>query len=227
MKKGNQKWIATLILTILILGGIFLFLWNTGFFSAARSLDGIQDYITRFSPYSHLVFFLVQLASVVIAPIPSNITAAGGALLFGMWPAFLLTAGAVVLGSVVVFWLARVLGQSFAGRFVSQKVSDRYLEVIRRKRDVFLALVFLFPFFPDDLICILAGLTDIGLPRFLVIVVLTRPWGLLVASAVGSSVIAVPIWAMALIGLAGLALFLAAMKYGDQWEARLLEKFKH
>ena len=120
-----------------------------------------------------------------------------------------------------------MLGQSFAGRFVSQKVSDRYLEVIRRKRDVFLALVFLFPFFPDDLICILAGLTDIGLPRFLVIVVLTRPWGLLVASAVGSSVIAVPIWAMALIGLAGLALFLAAMKYGDQWEARLLEKFKH
>ena len=162
----------------------------------------------------------------VIAPIPSNITAAGGALLFGMWPAFLLTAGAVVLGSAAVFWLARILGQSFAGRFVSQKVSDQYLDLIRRKRDVFLALVFLFPFFPDDLICILAGLTDISFSRFLVIVVLTRPWGLLVASAVGGSVISIPIWAMVLIGLAGLALFLVAMKYGDRWEAWLLEKFK-
>ena len=87
-------------------------------------------------------------------------------------------------------------------------------------------LVFLFPFFPDDLICILAGLTDIGFLRFLVIVLLTRPWGLLVASAVGSSVISIPLWAMALIGLAGLALFLVSMKYGDRWEARLLEKFK-
>ncbi|WP_294547862.1 VTT domain-containing protein [uncultured Pseudoflavonifractor sp.] len=226
MKKRNRKWIATLVLTILVLGGIFLFLWNTGFFAAAKSLEGIQDYIARFSPYSHLVFFLVQLASVVIAPIPSNITAAGGALLFGMWPAFLLTAGAVVLGSAAVFWLARILGQSFAGRFVSQKVSDQYLDLIRRKRDVFLALVFLFPFFPDDLICILAGLTDISFSRFLVIVVLTRPWGLLVASAVGGSVISIPIWAMVLIGLAGLALFLVAMKYGDRWEAWLLEKFK-
>lgn len=226
MKKRNHKWIATLVFTIAALGGIFLFLWNTGFFAAAKSLEGIQDYIARFSPYSHLVFLLVQLASVVIAPIPSNITAAGGALLFGMWPSFLLTAGAVVLGSAVVFWLARVLGQSFADRFVSQKVSDQYLELIRRKRDVFLALVFLFPFFPDDLICILAGLTDISFPRFLVIVVLTRPWGLLAASAVGSSVISIPIWAMVLIGLVGLILFLAAMKYGDQWEARLLEKFK-
>ena len=143
-----------------------------------------------------------------------------------MWPAFLLTAGAVVLGSAAVFWLARILGQSFAGRFVSQKVSDQYLDLIRRKRDVFLALVFLFPFFPDDLICILAGLTDISFSRFLVIVVLTRPWGLLVASAVGGSVISIPIWAMVLIGLAGLALFLVAMKYGDRWEAWLLEKFK-
>lgn len=225
-KKRNNKWIATLVVTVLALGGILLFLWCTGFFTAAQSLDGIQNYIARFSPYSHLVFFLIQLASVVVAPIPSNITAAGGALLFGMWPAFLLTAGAVVLGSAVVFWLARVLGHSFAGRFVSQKVSDKYLDLIRRKRDIFLVLVFLFPFFPDDLICILAGLTDIGFLRFLVIVLLTRPWGLLVASAVGSSVISIPIWAMALIGLAGLALFLVSMKYGDRWEARLLEKFK-
>lgn len=225
-KKRNHKWIATLVVTVLALGGILLFLWCTGFFTAAQSMDGIQDYIARFSPYSHLVFFLIQLASVVVAPIPSNITAAGGALLFGMWPAFLLTAGAVVLGSAVVFWLARVLGHSFAGRFVSQKVSDKYLDLIRRKRDIFLVLVFLFPFFPDDLICILAGLTDIGFLRFLVIVLLTRPWGLLVASAVGSSVISIPLWAMALIGLAGLALFLVSMKYGDRWEARLLEKFK-
>lgn len=225
-KKRNNKWIATLVVTVLAMGGILLFLWCTGFFTAAQSLDGIQNYIARFSPYSHLVFFLIQLASVVVAPIPSNITAAGGALLFGMWPAFLLTAGAVVLGSAVVFWLARVLGHSFAGRFVSQKVSDKYLDLIRRKRDIFLVLVFLFPFFPDDLICILAGLTDIGFLRFLVIVLLTRPWGLLVASAVGSSVISIPLWAMALIGLAGLALFLVSMKYGDRWEARLLEKFK-
>ena len=225
-REKNRKWIATLVLTVLIFAAILLFLWKTGFFAAAHSLEGIQAYISRFSPYSHLVFFLVQLASVVIAPIPSNITAAGGALLFGMWPAFLLTAGAVVLGSVTVFWLARTLGHSFAGRFVSQKISDKYLDLIRRKRDIFLALVFLFPFFPDDLICILAGLTDIGLLRFLVIVILTRPWGLLAACAVGGSVISIPLWAMALIGLAGLALFLVSMKYGDRWEARLLEQLK-
>lgn len=71
-------------------------------------------------------------------------------------------------------------------QLVSRKVADKYLELIQRKRDIFLILVFLFPFFPDDLICILAGLTDIPLRRFVVIVLFTRPWGLLVSCALGA-----------------------------------------
>ena len=109
---------------------------------------------------------------------------------------------------------------------MSQKISDKYLEVIRRKRDIFLILVFLFPFFPDDLICILAGLTDIPFPRFLLIVLFTRPWGLLVASALGGASFSLPWWGMVLIGLGGLGLFLVGMKYGDQVEERVLRRLR-
>ncbi|HIY74559.1 MAG TPA: VTT domain-containing protein [Candidatus Intestinimonas merdavium] len=225
MKK--RTWFLTLLSTVLLLtmGGILL--WRTGFFQAATSLSGLQDYLTAFSPYSHLVFFLLQLASVIIAPIPSNVTALAGALLFGALFAFLLTWAAVVLGSFVVFLLARRLGQAFVDRFVSQTLSDRYLEVIHRKRDVFLAMAFLFPFFPDDILCILAGLTEISLPRFLVLVILFRPWGLLVASAVGGSVVSIPLWGMVLLGLGGLSIFLLGMKYGDRLEEALLHRFGH
>ena len=225
MKK--RTWFLTLLSTVLLLtmGGILL--WRTGFFQAATSLSGLQDYLTAFSPYSHLVFFLLQLASVIIAPIPSNVTALAGALLFGALSAFLLTWAAVVLGSFVVFLLARRLGQAFVDRFVSRTLSDRYLEVIHRKRDVFLAMAFLFPFFPDDILCILAGLTEISLPRFLVLVILFRPWGLLVASALGGSVVSIPLWGMVLLGLGGLSIFLLGMKYGDRLEEALLHRFGH
>lgn len=222
----QRKWIGTLFVALILLGGGGIFLWNTGFFTAATSLEGIQTYIEEFSPYSQLVFFLVQLASVIIAPIPSNITAAAGALMFGMWQSFILTWLAVAMGSMVVFALARLLGQTFANQFVSEKISHRYLDLIKRKRDVFLSLVFLFPFFPDDLICILAGLTDIGYLRFFIIVTLFRPWGLLVACAVGGSVISIPLWGMALIGIAGLAFFLLGLKYGDRLEDAFLERIK-
>ena len=211
-------------LTIAVLGGSVWALYATGFFQAAGSREALGAYIARCTPWSHLAYFGIQLASVVIAPIPSNITAAAGAYLFGLWPAFLLTWGAVTLGSAVVFGLARLLGRGFACRFVGEKLSEKYLDLIRRKRDVFLLLAFLFPFFPDDLLCILAGLTDITFKRFFLLAVLARPWGLLVACMVGSATVSIPWWGMALMGGLGLALFLLCMKYGDKIEELIIKR---
>lgn len=213
-------------LTAAILGGCVWALYATGFFEAAGSPERMGAYIARCAPWSHLAYFGVQLVSVIVAPIPSNITAAAGAYLFGLWPSFLLTWGAVTGGSALVFALARALGQRFASQFVNEKLSEKYLDLIRRKRDVFLALAFLFPFFPDDLLCILAGLTDISFRRFLLLVVLARPWGLLVACMVGSATVSIPLWGMALLGGLGLALFLLAMKYGDRLEESIIRRLK-
>ena len=226
MDKHKRTAVLLWVFTILLLAGIALLLWRTGFFQAIASEDTLAAYIQAFTPWSHLMYFAVQLFSVILAPIPSNLTAAVGGLLFGTLPAFLLTWGAVVLGSLVVFALARSLGQRFVEGLVSRKVSEKYLDLVRRKRDVFLLLTFLFPFFPDDILCILAGLTDISCKRFLVLCLVARPWGLLVACAFGGSALDIPIWAMAVIGLAGIALFLLGMKYGDKMEQAILDRLK-
>ena len=214
------------LLTLAILGGSVWALYATGFFEAAGSQEKLGEYIARCAPWSHLAYFGIQLVSVVVAPIPSNLTAAAGAYLFGLWPSFLLTWGAVALGSAIVFGLARALGQQFAGQFVSEKLSGKYLDVIRRKRDVFLALASLFPFFPDDILCILAGLTDISFKRFFLLAAIFRPWGLLAACMVGSATVSIPWWGMALLGGLGLAVFLLAMKYGDRLEDAVLKRLE-
>ena len=209
---------------------LFLFLcwglWATGFFQVVHSPQGMQDYIRQFAPYSHLVFFLLQLISVIVAPIPSNLTTVAGGLLFGCWVSFLITTAAVILGSIIVFQLSRRLGQTFAQRFISGKAWERYGDMIRRKRDIFLFLAFLFPFFPDDLLCIMAGLTEIPFRRFLFLVLLGRPWGLLVSAAVGSSVMTIPWWGMALLGVGGAALFLGILRYGDRIEEAIMNRLK-
>ena len=211
---------------LLLLAGGGWFLYSTGFFQAAASLEELRAYIGRFAPCSYLFFFLVQFLSVVLAPIPSNITAAAGGVLFGTWPAFLLTFGAVVTGSLLVFWLARVLGRDFADWLVSRKLSGKYQAVLHAKAPVFLTLAFLFPFFPDDMLCILAGLTSLSFRRFVVIVLLTRPWGLLFASALGGSTLGLSPWAMVPIAFLGLGLFLLGMKYGDRLEEIVLNRLK-
>ena len=217
-------WLTVAALVLLWVGGYFLY--ASGFFAAASSMEDFQHYMEGFAPYSHIAFFAVQLLSVILAPIPSNITAAAGGVLFGTWPSFFMTVGAVCLGSVTIFALARVLGRSFAERFVSRKVSEQYLDLIRRKQRTFLALAFLFPFFPDDILCVLAGLTDISVGQFMTIVLLTRPWGLLFASALGGAAITLPVWAMVLLGLGGFGLFLLGMRYGERAERWLTDKIR-
>lgn len=212
------------VLTIVILGLSVWALYATGFFEAAGSPEKLKEYIARCAPWSHTAFFAIQLSSVILAPIPSNITAAAGGYLFGMWGSFLLTWAAVTTGSLIVFGLARGLGRQFVQVLVGEKVSEKYLDIIRRKRDMFLFIAFLFPLFPDDVLCILAGLTDIRFRRFVLLVVIARPWGLLVSCAVGSSTLHIPLWGMALLGAAGIALAVLALKYGDRLEETILKR---
>ena len=221
--KQKKKW-AVLALTVLLLGAGGLFLYRSGFFAACTSIPALRAYIDRSAPYSHLTFFVVQLLSVVLAPIPSNLTAAAGGLLFGTWPAFFLTYGAVMAGSLLVFWLARTLGRDFVDRVVSRKLAEKYQKGIREKTTVFLALAFLLPYFPDDMLCILAGLTPITFGRFALLALFTRPWGLLFASALGGASLSIPLWAMVLIGLAGVMIFVLGMLYGDRLERAVLKR---
>lgn len=221
-KKHSREWAAALFAAILILGGLSVFLWRTDALTRLHDLEQLKDYLNSFAPWSHLIFFLLQLSSVIFAPVPSNLAAMAGGACFGLGLGFLITLLAMTAGSLFTFTFARILGRRWAQRLVSQKLPARYQALIQRKRDSFLALVFLFPFFPDDLICILAGLTDIPCKRFAVIVLLTRPWGLLAASALGASLFSFPGWALPLFGIAGLLLFAFGLKYGDIIEERIL-----
>ena len=90
---GNHRQLKrTAVLTAVLLLCFFLCwsLWASGFFQVVHSPDGMRDYIQQFATYSHAVFFLLQLISVILAPIPSNLTTLAGGLLFGAWASFLI-----------------------------------------------------------------------------------------------------------------------------------------
>lgn len=220
--KHSVKWIVTLLAVAALLALLCWFLWKTDVLRRMEDLESFTDYLNSFSPWSQLVFFLIQLAGVVVAPVPSNVSALAGSACFGLAQGFFLTFAAVTLGSVINFAAARTLGREWAERTIAEKLPPKYLDLVTRKRDSFLVLVFLFPFFPDDLICILAGLTDISFRRFFLIVLLTRHWGLLCACAIGSSLFSIPAWLLPAVCGAGVLLFFAGLKYGDRVETALL-----
>ena len=222
----NRKKIIRIILAALAVAALLAAggcaLWKNGFFEKINSVEALREVIAGAGVWAGAVYFALQMMTVIVAPIPSNISMMAGALALGFWPAMILGVLAVGVGSVIVFLAARALGKKAVQRFLDKGVMDKYLPIIEEKQDMFLFLTMLFPFFPDDALCMLAGLTKIPLGRFVAIMALARPWGLVVAALLGSGALSLPVWAWAVIGGAGLLIFVFAMKYSAQIEEALL-----
>lgn len=222
--KTNWRTLAILLVIVVGLGLLYVAAKRSGLLAYIESPEELQAWIRGFGALGGVVFFAVQVLTVIIAPIPSNVTTLAGSLALGFWPGFLISSAAVFTGSVLMFLLARKLGAKFVDRFVEKKASSKYLPLIEKKRDSFLFLSLLLPFFPDDAICILAGLTRIPTLNFVVLVLVARPWGLLFSSLVGSGRLSVPMWGWAIIAVCAGALFLLGLKYGNLIEEKLLKK---
>ena len=60
-------------------------------------------------------------------------------------------------------WLARRFGRPLVERYVDPQLMVRLDDMVERYGMVFIFLVFLLPFLPDDALCLLAGLTTFPL----------------------------------------------------------------
>ena len=221
-----QKRVLIVVLLVAALAAAGYGLYRSGVFEKIGSVEELQALIDSAGPMASIVYFLLQMMTVIVAPIPSNITMMAGALALGFWEAVTLGVLAVIAGSVTVFLVARALGRKAMQRFLDKGVMDKYLPVIEEKQDMFLFLTLLFPFFPDDALCILAALTQIPLKRFVLIMALARPGGLIFSALLGSGVISMPAWGWVLIGLPMVLIFILAMKYSSQIEEKLFSIFR-
>ncbi len=220
-KRKRARRIVCVALCALI-AGIAVLLWQKGVFRRLSSLEELRAIIDAAGPWAGVVYFVLQMLTVIIAPVPSNVTMLAGALVLGFFKAMLLGVLAVIAGSVLIFLAARRLGQRAVRRFLDRGVMDRYLPVIQEKQEMFLFLTMLFPFFPDDVLCILAGLTEMPFSRFVLIMALARPWGLAFAALLGGGVIHLPLWGWAILVLAMAAFFCLSLRYSAAIEDRLL-----
>ena len=213
--------IALAVLVVLALAAGVFALYRNGWFERIDSVEELRALIDRAGAFAGIVFFLLQMLTVIIAPIPSNVTMMAGALALGFWQAMLLGIEAIWAGSMLMFLLARRLGHRAVQRWMDHGIMEKYLPVIEEKQDMFLFLTLLFPFFPDDMLCILAGLTSMPTARFAGIMLLARPWGLIFAALLGSGELSLPAWGWAVLVGVLAVIFVLAMKYSRQIEERL------
>ena len=126
----------------------------------------------------------------------------------------------MVLAMICAFLLGKKFGRPLVERIAGKKTVDKYMVSVSSRQKIVLFLMFLFPFFPDDILCLVAGLTAMRLPYFAVLMLVTRPFGLLFSALLGAGIISMPIWAWAIIFVVVIILFAFSIKYAPQIEER-------
>ena len=128
----------------------------------------------------------LQVAQVLLAPIPGQVLGLVGGYLYGPWLGTLINMTGTLLGSGLAMALARRLGRPLVQRFVSPAWLDRLDGLAMRRGPAIFFLIFLFPFLPDDAACFVAGLSPLPLGELLLLVLLGRLPGIFIPNWLGA-----------------------------------------
>ncbi len=208
MKKNTIK---KILFPLIILGMIFLVIVikkDYDFVNLFKDTEKLKEYILSYGKLAPVFFGIIQFLQVIISPIPGNLTTVVGGALFGFWQSFIISMTAIFLGSACAFALARIFGRPFVEWIIGKKNVNIHLDTITSNTKIIFVLIILLPFFPDDIICFIAGISGMSWGFFLLTMLIARPPGLIVSSLVGSMGFRMPIWGWAAIfSLAILAVF--------------------
>ncbi len=146
----------------------------------------LRAVVIESGPWGALVLIGLQVAQILLAPIPGQALGLVGGYLYGPWLGTLINMVGTLIGSGIAIWLARQFGRPLVKRWVPLKSLARLDGLAERRGPATFFLIFLFPFLPDDAACFVAGLSPLPLRELLVLVLFGRLPGVFIPNWLGA-----------------------------------------
>lgn len=182
-KAINHKEMIAKLFKILIVFGIYaligLVLFLIYHFSGITIQD-IQSYLVGIGNWGYILFILIQvLTNVLLFIIPGQTLQfiALGLALYSPLETFFLVLIGMIIASFINFMIGRVLGNNFVMKIIGEATYLKYQSKLAAKAYIYYPIMMVLPFFPDDELTLLVGLTKMNLFYFLIVTTLTRAIG--------------------------------------------------
>lgn len=199
------------ILKVCIVATIIMLLFEI-IFSIPAINDFFRNWITSTSGWVvFLVIWLIMFLQCTVLNIPAYVVLSASVSI-GLncmsWQYLLTVITAYMAGCILAYWIGRWWGiKAVKWCAGSQEEFDKWSNLLNTKGKWYYALTVLFPFFPDDLLCIVCGSVKFDFIFFTITNLLGRSIGLiamiLTLQAIGSIGGGIPlmviVWAVALI----------------------------
>ncbi|MGD9368127.1 MAG: TVP38/TMEM64 family protein [Desulfobacteraceae bacterium] len=150
--------------------------------------ERVADYVTSYGAGAPFVFMAIQIFQVILAPIPGEATGFIGGYLFGAFTGCFYSTIALTIGSFLNFCIGRFIGKHWVRRIIPQARFDKLDHLIRHQGLLVVFVLFLFPGFPKDYLCLFLGVSTMPMRVFLLQAFLGRIPGTLMLSLQGALV---------------------------------------
>jgi uncharacterized membrane protein YdjX (TVP38/TMEM64 family) len=214
-KRGGYLTAAIILGAAALAAGLF---YRNEIWQAAGQLYAIisdrqhmQAFIASFGVGAPAIFIILQVLQVVFAPVPGEATGFIGGYLFGTWQGFLYSTVGLTVGSILNFGIGRFLGDRFVRRMIPPDRLAQMDRFVKHQGIIILFILFVFPGFPKDYLCLFLGLSAMPFSVFLLITAVGRMPGTLMLSLQGASLYEKQYSLLAVLMI--LCLVLAALAY--------------
>ena len=158
---------------------------NSYFYHLISDRELVRDFIMSFGVGAPAAFMGIQILQVIFAPVPGEATGFIGGYLFGAFKGFLYSSIALTIGSLINFGIGRFLGVRFVRKMIPADKFERFNAKLKRQGIIVLFLLFVFPGFPKDYLCMFLGLSTLPLKVFILIAAIGRMPGTFLLSLQG------------------------------------------
>jgi uncharacterized membrane protein YdjX (TVP38/TMEM64 family) len=147
--------------------------------------EQMEQFVTGFGRGAPVVFMILQILQVIFAPVPGEATGFIGGYLFGWIKGFIYSSVALAIGSWINFGIGRFLGSRYVRKWIPARKLERFDQLVRKQGVIVLFVLFVFPGFPKDYLCLFLGITALPMKVFLLIASVGRMPGTLMLSLQG------------------------------------------
>lgn len=186
-----KKWIKVGLVLLALAGlsvGLYFILRACG----VTDIETLREIILSCGAWSWIVFIvLFTLSSTLLCFIPGTSATFIGVsiVLFGALKGFIISTISVFLSSALMFCIGNFCGEKVAAKLVGKESLEKAQNLLDMKSKMLLPLMFLFPIFPDDALCLVAGMTKMRFWYFAIIVAIFRTIGIATICFLGSGLI--------------------------------------
>ena len=185
LPRGKAAWLLLLV-SVLICIATGIGIWATYYYFENPQM--FRDFVEEHYVLGVITMLFMFIIQVILALIPGGLLEVACGYAFGSVVGSVIAVTGIMAGSALTLILVRKFGRKFAELFYpKEKLDSISILKNKRKRNILVFLVFLMPGTPKDLLTYVVGLTDMGIPMYLLLTGIARTPAIVISTIGGDA----------------------------------------